>query len=240
MSDTLEREVKLRFESVEAEQFKDVILPDVIPTALLPLIEVWTNYDMFRNISIVPESEKYKKPSEQYGPYTSSTAKWIGKIFNLSPRKVDHLIGGYGGGVGDTLANVAGKGLEMIGAVDKKIKPKESTWLNSVPIARGLVADPYRNSKSVDDFYDRLNELETEYKRMRDDKGIELNEFPKVKELRAMQMMQDELRDLRKEYNSVYADNKMGSEAKREKLSKLNIEMINLARKAIGKPKIKQ
>ena len=100
--------------------------------------------------------------------------------------------------------------------------------------------DPERSSKSVNDFYTRLNEMETEYNRTKDEEGIELNQYAKRKELRAMRKTQIELRDLNREYMEVYADNKIESKTKREKLSKINMERINVARKAIGKPKIRE
>lgn len=221
-----------------AEQFKDTILPNYIPTVFLPMMEVMTNTDTFRNIPIVPEGEKYKKPSDQYGPYTSSTAKAFGKIFNVSPRIVDHLIRGYAGGVGMSLANTLGKGFELVGAVEKKVEPSKSIT-SKIPVIRGLTYDAYRNSQSVNDFYTELNDLETEYKRERDDKDIELWQFKDSKRLREMRKAQEKLRDLRKEYNSVYADNKISSKQKQERLSDINLKMINVARQALGKPKIK-
>jgi hypothetical protein len=217
----------------------NTILPNFVPTAMLPMLEVMFNYDSFRNIPIVPESERYRKPSEQYNAYTSSFSKVLGKLFNVSPRKVDHLIRGYGGGVGEWIANVAGKGLELTGAVERKVEPSKGL-AQRLPIVKGLTADAYRNAKSIDDFYNALNDLEVSYQQERDSNGIELNQFKDARRLRELRKVNEELRGLRKQYNEVYADNKMSSEAKREKLSKINIEMINLARKVIGKPKIKQ
>jgi hypothetical protein len=222
-----------------AEQLKDSALPDIIPTALLPLIEVWTNHDMFRNMPIIPQGDEYKKPADQYGPYTSSLAKTLGKVFNYSPYKIDHLIKGYGAGVGQNISNIASKGLELTGIAEKKTEP-DKPLAQKLPIIRGLTVDPQRSSKSVSDFYDRLNEMEDDYKQMRDSDGIELNQYPKRKELRAMRKAQMELRDLNREYKEVYADNKMDAKTKREKLSKINLERINVARKALGKPKIRE
>jgi hypothetical protein len=222
-----------------AEQLKDTALPDIIPTALLPLIEVWTNHDMFRNMPIIPQGDEYKKPADQHGPYTSSLAKTLGKVFNYSPYKIDHLIKGYSAGVGQNISNIASKGLELTGIAEKKTEP-DKPLAQKLPIIRGLTVDPQRSSKSVSDFYDRLNEMEDDYKQMRDSDGIELNQYPKRKELRAMRKAQMELRDLNREYKEVYADNKMDAKTKREKLSKINLERINVARKALGKPKIRE
>jgi len=221
-----------------AEQFKDAILPNYIPTVFLPMMEAMTNTDTFRNIPIVPEGEKYRKPSDQYGPYTSSTAKAFGKIFNVSPRVVDHFIRGYFGGVGVSLANTLGKGLELVGAVEKKVEPSKSI-ASKIPVVRGLTYDAYRSPQSVDDFYTALNDLEAEYRRERDDKDIKLWQFKDAKRLRKMRKAQEELRDLRKEYNSVYANNKISSKQKQGQLSYINLKMINVARQAMGKPKIK-
>lgn len=222
-----------------AEQLKDSMLPDIIPTALLPLIEVWTNHDMFRNIPVIPQGDEYKKPADQHGPYTSSLAKTLGKVFNYSPYKIDHLIKGYGAGVGQNISNIASKGLELTGIAEKKTEP-DKPLSQKLPIIRGLTVDPQRSNQSINDFYTILNDLEDDYKRMRDEEGIDLDKYPQRQELRAMRKAQEKLRDLRKEYKSVYADNKIDSEKKRKELTRINREMVNIAREAIGKRKLRK
>ncbi|HZK71764.1 MAG TPA: hypothetical protein VFD03_09680, partial [Clostridia bacterium] len=62
----------------------------------------------------------------------------------------------------------------------------------------------------------------------------------KANELRKLRKASDELGDLRREYNDTYADNKISSYQKSRKLSELNMKMINLSRRALGKPLIKE
>jgi hypothetical protein len=222
-----------------AEQFLANLSPNFLPTAVMPWLEVSFNYDSFRNIPIVPESEKYRRPEEQFNAYTSSLAKALGRLLKQSPRQIDHLIGGYGAGLGKELANWIGKGLEQLGIVEKRVEPEKSL-AQKLPIIKGLTTEAYRNSKSIDDFYTILDEMESTYKRTRDKEGIELNQYKDRKKLRAMRKAQEELRDLNREYMEVYTDNKMDAKTKREKLSKINLERINVARKALGKPKIRE
>lgn len=221
------------------EQFAGDIFPNFVPTALLPWMEVVANYDTFRKINIVPQSERYTKPSEQYSAYTSTVAKAIGQIFNLSPRKIDHLIKGYAAGVGTTAAQVVGKGLEVTGLVKGTVKP-DAPWQTKVPILKGLVVEPYRSSKSIDDLYSTLDDLEKEYNQLKGEKDIELSQFPKASQLRKLRKTRDLLTDIRRDYNKTYADNKISSAQKKKKLSELNMKMINLSRQALGKPKIKE
>ena len=106
-----------------AEQFASELLPNLVPTAFLPWIEIYFNKDTFRNIPIVPEGELYKEPSEQYSPYTSSLAKTLGKMFGISPRAADHIIKGYGGGLGRGMAGACW--------AQRNLKLQESSrWVN--------------------------------------------------------------------------------------------------------------
>ncbi|MEM5766963.1 MAG: LPD38 domain-containing protein, partial [Bacillota bacterium] len=77
---------------------KDVT-PNILPTALTPLYEWWANYSMFYERPIVPQREQKLPENMQYGPYTSELSKFIGDKLDVSPRKVDNTIYGYGGGM---------------------------------------------------------------------------------------------------------------------------------------------
>lgn len=68
-----------------------------------PLLEQSMNYDMFRNRPIV-SSETYSSaktlPEFQQDDETSKVAKLLGERFGLSPQRIDHLVGAYGGSAG--------------------------------------------------------------------------------------------------------------------------------------------
>jgi len=95
-----------------SKQMIEYVNPIDLPTSLKIPIEVWANYDFFRDRNIDPFFEiKYKEPEDRFSPYTTETAKVIGKTFGLSPRMIDHIIGSSTGGLGiDVTKAVEGVG----------------------------------------------------------------------------------------------------------------------------------
>jgi hypothetical protein len=75
-----------------------------IPTAFRPFIETKGNYNIFSGLPIVSAGQQRKEPAYQYNDRTSEIARYLGKTLNYSPIKIDHLIKGYGGYMGSTLA----------------------------------------------------------------------------------------------------------------------------------------
>lgn len=149
-------------------------LPDWIPTGIKPLVEVVTNYDMFGNRPIVPRAEEYFDKSEQYGSYTSETAKILNKLTGnkLSPREWDQLIKGYTAGLGQYAVQTADTLMDRVGLVNRPDKPKGST--RNIPVIKGFTIDEPRggSSQSVTNFYEasrRATKAETTYNKMIDE-----------------------------------------------------------------------
>jgi hypothetical protein len=94
-------------------QMIEYVNPIDLPTVIKIPIEVWANYDFFRERDIDPFFEvKYKEPEDRYSPYTTETAKKIGKTFGLSPRMIEHVIGTSTGGLGMDIVRT-GEGVGM-------------------------------------------------------------------------------------------------------------------------------
>lgn len=72
----------------------------IIPTAILPWVEVAANYDFFRDRAIVNPYDVDLEPELQYNRWTSETAKKLGAWLHFSPAKIETLIYGYTAGVG--------------------------------------------------------------------------------------------------------------------------------------------
>lgn len=97
-------------------------LPMTVPGRFA--FEQANNWDLFWERPIVPESQKDVPFSEQFGPYTTEFSKMIGELFDRegvpdnvrafagSPRRVDHAIGSFFGGLGFDLLNGLGLGSE--------------------------------------------------------------------------------------------------------------------------------
>ena len=130
-----------------ADTFTSVTLPidptnpvGWLPDAFLPLAEVAANYNSFYKGPIDPQREDRLLPEDRFGPKTTETAKAIGKVTNSSPRKVEHLIRGYGAG----LAMHAMRLMDFIGGADLveskwtpgEIIPGASAFTGSRPICQ--------------------------------------------------------------------------------------------------------
>ena len=115
----------------------------------MPIIEWMANYSFFRERNIVPGRLQKMPEAQQYGPNTSEMAKDIGRMFGLSPMKVDSLIQGYGAGMATQGLNAwdAARGHRMM----------------DNPFKKAFTADPMKSPQSVQDFYDKLEESEKEY-----------------------------------------------------------------------------
>jgi hypothetical protein len=77
-----------------------------VPTIARPLAENYTNFDLFSGLPVVSRGQEMKEPAYQYTEKTSEIAKVIGEALNYSPIKIDHIIKGYGGYMGSTIAQM--------------------------------------------------------------------------------------------------------------------------------------
>lgn len=136
------------------------MLPDVVPGAMMPAIEVAANKDYFRDRPIVSEAEERLVPSQQAKPYTTETARLIGRIFDVSPAKVEHLITGYTGGLGRDVLQTSEGGLRVLGALPKR--PDRPPELADIPILGRIFGRESigPQAETVSRFYDRKQELE--------------------------------------------------------------------------------
>jgi hypothetical protein len=133
-------------------------MPDFLPTTFMPFIEAGANYSFFTERNIVPQYQQKLPEKMQYGPHTSSFAKWLGKKMGVSPSKIDHIISGYGGNLARGAFNVYDQftGNQPL-----------NTSMEEMPIISGLTIMPYKNPKSVQQYYEKLDEqtkLYNEYK----------------------------------------------------------------------------
>ena len=78
-----------------------------IPSAVRPLAENYTNFDIFSGLPVVSAGQQRKEPYLQYTEKTSEIAKMVGAQLNYSPIKIDKLLKGYFGYLGQTLGQVS-------------------------------------------------------------------------------------------------------------------------------------
>lgn len=208
----------------------DSLAPSFMPTAMIPVVEAMTNYSLFRQRNIIPQSQENLPAHLQYGANTSEVAKFVGDKINVSPYIVDNTIRGYGGGL-------AGLGLSGIDAVSGAKENNASKKWYETPGLRGFTAAPYQSSNSVQRVYDDYKEqekLHNEFKLtgQRPD-GYDAKEFAKLKNA------SDSLKGLNKASKAIINNERMSGEQKREQLDKINMRKANIARSVYGLGKVK-
>ena len=208
----------------------DSLAPSFMPTAMIPVVEAMTNYSLFRQRNIIPQSQENLPAHIQYGANTSEVAKFVGDKINVSPYIVDNTIRGYGGGL-------AGLGLSGIDAATGAKENNASKKWYEAPGLRGFTAAPYQSSNSVQRVYDDYKEqekLHNEFKLtgQRPD-GYDAKEFAKLKNA------SDSLKGLNKASKAIINNERMSGEQKREQLDKINMRKANIARSVYGLGKVK-
>lgn len=209
----------------------DTLLPDVLPTALSPIWEWWSNYSKFRQRNIVPQSQEKLPDKLQYGSNTSMVARKIGDTFNVSPYKVDNTIMGYGG-------NLARLGLDITDAVSGANEKRPTKGVTELPEIRRFFAKPYQSSDSVQRVYDDFKEQEKLHNELKltgqRPEGYDPKLYNKLKNA------QNSFKAINKASKKIIDSETMSSDAKREKLDKLNIQKANVARGVYGLGIIKE
>ena len=209
----------------------DTLLPDVLPTALSPIWEWWSNYSKFRQRNIVPQSQEKLPDKLQYGSNTSMVARKIGDTFNVSPYKVDNTIMGYGG-------NLARLGLDITDAISGANEKRPTKGVTELPEIRRFFAKPYQSGDSVQRVYDDFKEQEKLHNELKltgqRPEGYDPKLYNKLKNA------QNSFKAINKASKKIIDSETMSSDTKREKLDKLNIQKANVARGVYGLGIIKE
>lgn len=139
-----------------------------MPTALSPVLEQITNYSLFTKRDLIPESMSGRNKVEakyQYNPYTSESAKLIGKGLGsivgdasiASPIVIENYIRAWTGTLGMTTLRGADAVLTGSGVVKAPSKPEET--MADKFFVRGFVSRyPSASAESIQKFYDNYNE----------------------------------------------------------------------------------
>lgn len=208
----------------------DSLAPSFMPTAMIPVVEAMTNYSLFRQRNIIPQSQENLPARLQYGANTSELAKFVGDKINVSPYIVDNTIRGYGGGL-------AGLGLSVVDAASGAKENNASKKWYEAPGLRGFMVVPYQSSDSVQRVYDDYKEqekLHNEFKLTgQRPEGYDAKEFAKLKSA------SDSLKNLNKASKAIINNDRMSGEQKREQLDKINMRKANIARSVYGLGKVK-
>lgn len=203
----------------------DSLAPSFMPTAMIPAVEAMTNYSLFRQRNIIPQSQENLPARFQYGANTSEVAKFVGDKINVSPYIVDNTIRGYGGGL-------AGLGLSGVDAISGAKENNTAKKWYEAPGVRGFTIAPFQSSDSVQRVYDDYKEqekLHNEYKLT----GTRPEDYD-AKQFARLKNAQDSLRKLNKVSKTIINNDRLSGERKREQLDKINVRKANIARSVYG------
>lgn len=199
------------------DAFLDNMTPSIIPTLILPLVEWKTNYSYFRGQQLV--SSKYQRmPDElQYNDYTSELSKGIGKVFKVSPMKVDNLVRGYTGTMGALLWATPDY------AFDKTLNQPTKHWYER-QFFRDFTVTDANLSRPMNEFYgilDKANRQHAGY-------GVKGKPEAAVKGIRSAGSM---ISKIRKDIDKITHSN-LTPERKRELIDKRKEKMNQIAKQA--------
>jgi hypothetical protein len=148
---------------------KDMLVPQVTPTALIPFIEHHFNKSLFTKAPIIPAKQEKLFAYMQEMEYTSQTAKKIGGIIDqivprrgilsqtASPISIEHFIRAWTGSAGKYALELADEALIRSGVVDDPVKPTRT--LADIPFVKAFVVRyPTRSTQVMTDFYDNYEE----------------------------------------------------------------------------------
>lgn len=200
--------------------FSSNMIPSVLPTLILPLIEWSANYSFFKGRALV--GNKYSRlPDElQYNDYTSELSKGIGSTFKISPMKIDNLVRGYTGTMGALLWSMAGEPFAKANNLPAK-------HFNEMLFVRDFNVTDANLSRPMNEFYgilDKANRQHAGY-------GVKSKPEAAVKGIRSAGAM---ISKIRKDIDKITHSN-LTPERKRELIDKRKEKMNQIAKQATAR-----
>ena len=123
-----------------------------IPQIAKPPLELVTGKSFFTGQDIVPKAEQ-GLPSWAQGQYTASkTSKAVGRMFDISPPRLDAFVKGYLGSFGDIALWAVDGMLDATGIADNIQKP-DKHWTQTPGLGLQSSFGTYLASQSVEDMY---------------------------------------------------------------------------------------
>lgn len=193
------------------------IIPGIVPTLFLPILEWQANYSYFKGRQLV--GSKYQRlPDElQYNDYTSELSKGIGSTLKVSPMKIDNLVRGYTGTMGALLWGAAGEPFAKANNLPAK-------HFNEMLFVRDFNVTDANLSRPMNEFYgilDKANRQHAGY-------GVKGKPEAAVKGIRSAGAM---ISKIRKDIDKITHSN-LTPERKRELIDKRKEKMNQIAKQA--------
>ncbi len=218
----------------------DAATPEIIPTIARPYVESLANYDFFRGRPIEDVGLQRLPRGLRTKPWTSETAKAVGKLADISPVQLEHFIRQWTGGLG---ANYFLPGIDLVlrktGVIEDIPKPAEDKIHKVWGVGTFFTKPPTGwRAKSVNDFFEKYQEVllaDQGWKTLwqsGDTARLEkfLAEHPEAMYARVARKLMDEISKVKKDRQAIYASKTLTPEQKREKLDALDARVVEIAR----------
>lgn len=213
---------------------------DPEPQIVKPLIDVFYRNKYWTGAPIVPRSLENVEAEEQFRPWTAQSMVAIGKAFGVSPLKLEALLNGYLGTIGqyaimasDALVTTPGAGEDP------------ASKLSTLPLFRRFLREaPYRRTSYETRFYELADQVTrvvaTAGKLRREGRGDDLGEYLGVTErqqLFAMSRLSTSVsnrsRDIDAAMRAIRRDPLMSGEEKTRRMDELQAAQNTLFESAM-------
>jgi len=185
---------------------------------LSPIAQVSTNKS-WMGTPIVSQSLQNLYPGMQSDEKTSSLAKKIGESLNISPKKIDYLIKGYTGGIGQV------------------VMPKLTPQAEQGILTNKFQTDSVYSSKTGSDFYDTLDKKNTESANEKIKKNLEKGTTTYTSlESKYLTSKSSEISDLYKQKKAIQ-NSDITDKEKQEQTRKIQIEINKKEKEALNELK---
>ncbi len=216
----------------------DQLSMNPIPQAVKPIAEAAANYDMFQGHDIDNMAETKRSAKTRFTPTTSAGAIAVGRTINVSPKRIEHMVRGYFGWLGQQALNVSD--LLARDAMDLPSNPRRDlTKVDNMFAIGDFVKDTKGEySKYVDRLYelqDRVNRVYADLNYARKTGDVEGQaELRDAEELRlrpAVKSGAKQISNLRKRIKAVGNDRTLSAHEKRIQIDDLRQQQNDIARR---------
>ena len=250
-----ERMIRLLAEKDDGEKaakrmlamFADTFAMNPIPQLFKPMVEQWANRESFTGRPIVGQSLERLSPEAQWSPWTSETARMLGKAMPdfmgeaRSPERIEALVRGYFGALGTYALSVSDSAVRLFG--DMPEKPEKR--IDEIPVLGSFVRDdPARGTVYMNDFYELNREASVllntvrEYERRgmtEEAKGLLADKADKIAVARGVNRVATQMAHINRAMRSVYNSRSMSPAEKRLEIDRLTEAKNRIARMVMQK-----
>lgn len=216
----------------------------LLPTAFTPVLENWANRSMYFGTSIVPASAENALPEYQYTDRTTELSKAIssalgvviGKTNTFSPAKVENVVRGWTGGVGNYIMEMVDLAARKAGIVPDPVRPADT--LADIPFVRAFIArHPSSTSSSIQKWYEE-SAKRMQYLKSYDIAGknfdvASMENLAKYQAYKALNPIQNSINQVTRQIRTIYKLPDMSADEKRQTIDSLYLVKIQLAKQGL-------